>query len=139
MAKDKKKIVLNKTKEGKHVNIFLIFTMVIVMAVLSLGSLAAPDREKSDNENRFLTQKPKFSIENVLEGKFETQLEDYLSDQIIGRENWIKIMSTTLKSVGYKDVNGVYLMDAISFKILLRTECLVASRLNCISGLPPRL
>ena len=25
MAKDKKKIVLNKTKEGKHVNIFLIF------------------------------------------------------------------------------------------------------------------
>ena len=111
MAKDKKKIVLNKTKEGKHVNIFLIFTMVIVMAVLSLGSLAAPDREKSDNENRFLTQKPKFSIENVLEGKFETQLEDYLSDQIIGRENWIKIMSTTLKSVGYKDVNGVYILD----------------------------
>ena len=111
MAKDKKRIVLNKTKEGKHVNIFLIFTMVIVMAVLSLGSLAAPDREKSDNENRFLTQKPKFSIENVLEGKFETQLEDYLSDQIIGRENWIKIMSTTLKSVGYKDVNGVYILD----------------------------
>ncbi|MBR6955846.1 MAG: hypothetical protein IKH72_02530, partial [Firmicutes bacterium] len=62
MAKDKKKIVLNKTKEGKHVNIFLIFTMVIVMAVLSLGSLAVPDREKSDNENRFLTQKPKFSV-----------------------------------------------------------------------------
>ena len=111
MAKDKKKIVLNKTKEGKHVNIFLIFTMVILMAVLSLGSLAAPDREKSDNENRFLTQKPKFSVENVLEGKFETQLEDYLSDQIIGRENWIKIMSNTLKSIGYTDVNGVYILD----------------------------
>lgn len=111
MAKDKKKIILNKTKEGKHVNIFLIFTMVIVMAVLSLGSLATPDREKSDNENRFLTQKPKLSIENVLEGKFETQLEDYLSDQIIGRERWIKIMSTTLKSIGYSDVNGVYILD----------------------------
>lgn len=111
MAKDKKKIILNRTKEGKHVNIFLIFTMIIVMAVLSLGSLAAPDREKSDNENRFLTQKPKFSVENVLEGKFETQLEDYLSDQIVGRENWIKIMSSTLNSVGYSDVNGVYILD----------------------------
>jgi len=111
MAKDKKKIVINKTKEGNHVNIFLIFTMVIVMAVLSLGSLAAPDREKSDNENRFLTQKPKFSVENVLEGKFESQLEDYLSDQIIGRENWIKIMSTTLKSIGSADINGVYILD----------------------------
>lgn len=111
MANKKKKIVLNKTKDGKHVNIFLIFTMIIVMAILSLGSLAVPDREKSDNENRYLTQKPKLSIENVLEGKFETQLEDYLSDQIIGRENWIKIMSTTLKSVGYSDVNGVYILD----------------------------
>lgn len=111
MAKDKKKIILNRTKEGKHVNIFLIFTMIIVMAVLSLGSLAAPDRDKSDNENRFLTQKPKFSVENVLEGKFETQLEDYLSDQIVGRENWIKIMSSTLNSVGYSDVNGVYILD----------------------------
>lgn len=111
MAKDKKKIILNRTKDGKHVNIFLIFTMIIVMAVLSLGSLAAPDRDKSDNENRFLTQKPKFSVENVLEGKFETQLEDYLSDQIVGRENWIKIMSSTLNSVGYSDVNGVYILD----------------------------
>lgn len=111
MAKDKKKIILNRTKDGKHVNIFLIFTMIIVMAVLSLGSLAAPDRDKSDNENRFLTQKPKFSVENVLEGKFETQLEDYLSDQIVGRENWIKIMSSTLNSVGYSDVNGAYILD----------------------------
>lgn len=111
MAKDMKKIILNRTKDGKHVNIFLIFTMIIVMAVLSLGSLAAPDRDKSDNENRFLTQKPKFSVENVLEGKFETQLEDYLSDQIVGRENWIKIMSSTLNSVGYSDVNGVYILD----------------------------
>ena len=110
MAKDKKKIVLNKTKEGKHVNVFLIFTMIVVMAVLTLGSLAVPDREKSDNENRFLTQKPKFSIENVLEGKYESQLEEYLSDQIIGREKWIRIMSTVLKSVGYYDANGVYML-----------------------------
>ena len=111
MAKDKKKIVLNSTEDGKHADIFLIFTMIIVIAVLSLGSLAAPDREKSDNENRYLTQMPKFSAESVLEGKFEAQLEDYLSDQIIGRENWIRIMSTTLKSVGYTDVNGVYILD----------------------------
>ena len=111
MAKDKKKIVLNKTKEGKHVNVFLIFTMIVVMAVLTLGSLAVPDREKSDNENRFLTQKPKFSIENVLEGKYESQLEEYLSDQIIGREKWIRIMSTILKSVGYYDANGVYMLN----------------------------
>ena len=110
MAANKKKTVINKTKDGKHVNIFLIFAMVLVLAVLSVGSLIAPDREKSDNENRYLTQMPKFSIDNVLEGKFETQLEDYLSDQIIGRENWIRIMSTTLTSIGFSDVNGVYVL-----------------------------
>ena len=110
VKKSRKKIELNKTKEGKHVNIFLIFTVTLVMLVLSVGSFLLPDREKSDNENRYLTQAPKFSVENVLEGKFESQLEEYLSDQIIGREKWIKIMSTTLKSIGYNDANGVYML-----------------------------
>ena len=110
MKKSRKKIELNKTKEGKHVNIFLIFTVTLVMLVLSVGSFLLPDREKSDNENRYLTQAPKFSVENVLEGKFESQLEEYLSDLIIGREKWIKIMSTTLKSIGYNDANGVYML-----------------------------
>ncbi|MBR6472521.1 MAG: hypothetical protein IKS99_02175 [Firmicutes bacterium] len=111
MQDTKKKLVLNRTKEGSHVDIFLIFAIVIVVVILSLGSLLTPDRQMSENENRYLTQAPELTVSNILEGKYESQLEEYLSDQIIGREKWIKIMSTISKSVGFTDVNGVYLMS----------------------------
>ena len=111
MKKNNKKIVLNKTEQGKHVNIFLVFSITLIMIVLILGSLVKADRDMSENENRYLTQMPEISVGSILEGKFESQLEDYLSDQIIGRENWIKIMSNVLEGIGYKDIKGVYLLD----------------------------
>ena len=112
MRKERKKIFEIKTvQDGQHVDVFLIFVFILIMVLLSVGSLLLPDREMSENENRYLTQAPKLSTGDILSGKFETQLEDYLSDQIIGRENWIKIMAGTLKDLRFKDVNGVYLMD----------------------------
>ena len=111
MKGNKRRIALNRTEEGKHVNIFLIFSVTLILVLLIAGSWIMPDRDMSENENRYLTQIPELSISNVLEGKFESQLENYLSDQIIGRENWIRIMSNTLKGIGYKDINGVYLLD----------------------------
>ena len=109
MKRNKKQI--NKTSGGQHVDIFLIFTVIVVMLIMIIGSAVLPDREKSDNENRFLTQAPKLSIEGILSGEFQTQLEDYLSDQIIGRDKWVKIRSSVLKSVGYNDINGVYVLE----------------------------
>lgn len=111
MKNKREKIQLNKTESGKHVNIFLIFTVMIVMLIMIIGSAVLPDRDKSDNENRFLTQAPAFNAEDILSGEFQSQLEEYLSDQVIGRERWVKIRSTVLKSVGYSDINGVYVLD----------------------------
>ena len=107
---DNRRRPLDRTEDGKHIDIFLIFAICLVVVALSLGQLIVPDKEKSDNENRYLTQAPKFNISNILEGKFESQLEEYLSDQIPGRENWIKIMSTVSTSIGMTDVNGVYVL-----------------------------
>ena len=107
---DKKKRQLHLTEDGKHVDVFLIFAICFVVILLSVGQLILPDREMSDNENRYLTQAPKFDVTDILEGKFESQLEEYLADQIPGRENWIKIMSTLSTSIGMTDVNGVYIL-----------------------------
>ncbi|MBO5994347.1 MAG: hypothetical protein J6Q41_02390 [Firmicutes bacterium] len=107
---DKKKRQLHLTEDGKHVDVFLIFAICFVVILLSVGQLILPDRKMSDNENRYLTQAPKFDVTDILEGKFESQLEEYLADQIPGRENWIKIMSTLSTSIGMTDVNGVYIL-----------------------------
>jgi hypothetical protein len=102
---------LNKTQSGRHVDIFLTFAVMIVMLAVIIGSAVLPDRDKSENENRFLTQAPSFSIEDILSGEYQEKLEEYLSDQIIGRDNWVKIRSSVLKSIGYNDINGVYILD----------------------------
>ena len=102
---------LNKTQSGRHVDIFLTFAVMIVMLAVIIGSAVLPDRDKSENENRFLTQAPSFSIEDILSGEYQEKLEEYLSDQIIGRDNWVKIRSSVLRSIGYNDINGVYILD----------------------------
>ena len=105
------KKVINKTKDGRHIDIFMIFCMVIIIAILSLGSLILKDREISYNEDRILTQAPEFDLSGLLNGSYEEQMERYLSDQIIGRGNWIKISSTLATSIGIRDVNGVYVFE----------------------------
>ncbi len=91
-------------------NIILTVSAVLIIAFLSLGTLIMPDREKSDNENRYLAQAPHFDIEDILSGEFEEDSEEYLTDQIIGREQWIGMYSNILKLGLRKDINGVYLL-----------------------------
>ena len=45
----------------------------------------------------------------MLSGRFEEQSEKYLSDQIIGRNLWVKTMAMTEAGLGVSDINGVYL------------------------------
>ncbi len=91
-------------------NIILMVSAVLIIAFLSLGTLILPDREKSDNENRYLEQAPDFDIGDILSGEFEEDSEKYLTDQIIGREQWISMYSNILKAGLRKDINGVYLL-----------------------------
>lgn len=93
----------------KKRNYILIVAAVIFLAGLSVGTVIMPDSEFSANENRYLTQKPELNMDDILSGRFETQAEEYLSDQIAGRELWVKIKSMTEKSLGIADINGVYL------------------------------
>ena len=63
----------------------------------------------SPDENRYLTEKPDFTVKRVLDGTFERKYEEYLSDQIIGRNRWVEAKSLTEAALGINDINGVYL------------------------------
>lgn len=73
-----------------------------------MGSLIAKDREFSPNENRYLSGAPKFSIAKVMSGEFQDDLEKYLNDQIIGRDQWITVKTAIQKSAGDTDIGGAY-------------------------------
>ena len=87
----------------------LIITSVLFLAFLCVGTLVTPEVGFSENENRYLQAAPKLTIEHVLNGRFETQAEDYLNDQIIGRSLWVRTMAMTEAALGVGDINGVYL------------------------------
>ena len=87
----------------------LIITSVLFLAFLCVGTLVTPEVGFSENENRYLQAAPKLTMDYVLNGRFETQAEDYLNDQIIGRSLWVRTMAMTEAALGVGDINGVYL------------------------------
>ena len=66
---------------------------MLFLVLISAGSFLVPDRDFSANENRYLAEKPVLSLNNILDCEFQDGLEEYLNDQIWGRDAWITIMS----------------------------------------------
>lgn len=93
----------------KKRSLIIIIASAMFVAMLSLGTVFKPDVEFSENENRFLQKAPELSLETVANGRFESKFETYLSDQIIGRESWVKTKGLTEAALGIHDMNGVYL------------------------------
>lgn len=83
------------------------------MFIFTFGLLYffVPDIEFSESENKYLQQLPKVSLKSIMNGDFESDFEDYLSDQIVGRDFWVQCNTVLLLASGQKDVNGVYVGD----------------------------
>lgn len=93
----------------KKYNRIFITASSLLLASLSLATFLSPDNRFSENENRFLAEKPALSLESVINGHFEKQAEKYLSDHIFCRENFVAVKSITESALGIRDINGTYL------------------------------
>ena len=80
----------------------------VLLFGLAIGNQLYPDKEFSQNENRILQKKPRFSVKSLLNGTFGEEYESYLSDQFIGRDQWITLKTNSDKALGKKEINGVY-------------------------------
>ncbi len=92
-----------KVREYITVGIFL----VVVMGI-SMISMFKPDKKFSENENRVLASKPEISIDKIMDGSFTSAYETYITDQFIGRDQFIATKVYTELAMGKKVVNGVY-------------------------------
>ena len=93
----------------KKRSLILLSAAVVFLLTLSVGTLLTPDVEFSPDENRYLTAKPELTLKKLLDGSYEQQSEEYLSDQIIGRKKWVEAKSITEVALGINDINGIYL------------------------------
>ena len=84
----------------------ILFATVLVLAFIV--NIIMPDKSYSDQENRVFQQLPSFSAGNYLSGRFESQLDNYASDQFAFRDTFIKIKSAADLSIGQLKANGVF-------------------------------
>ena len=89
-----------------HLLLTILFCLFI--GGMFLGSLILPDRDFSQLENRNLAQTPVLSLENVTTGKFMEDAEDYVNDQILGRDFWVALKAWSERVSGKQENNGVY-------------------------------
>lgn len=81
----------------------------VVLLLISVVDMLRPAKLYSSYENRKLQQKPELSVQAVRTGSYMKEYEEYVSDQILGRNSYIAIKSATDRALGKKEINGVYL------------------------------
>ena len=86
--------------------IISILISIIVFCIV-LIFLIVPKKEFSYNENRYLTKFPVLNIENIISGKFMTQLDDYIADNFPFRESLLSFKSKLYKRLGINKQNDV--------------------------------
>lgn len=97
---------MNKTQSWNIITLF-----VILLFGFAVATIIAPDTEYSETENRTLSQMPVFSLEALLDGSFESDYEDYLTDQFVLRDNWIALKTGAERVMGRTQSNDIYFAD----------------------------
>lgn len=94
----------NKTYKYSMILIFAVFigTMIVL-------DFITPEKVFSQEENRILQKSPKFSLNHLLDGRFKSQYENYISDQFPFRDFFIGVKSDVEKVLGKKENNEIYL------------------------------
>lgn len=86
--------------------IFLCF-----IGIFFILNLVIPDKDFSQNENRVLQTLPEFSFEDLFEGKFTKDFEDYITDQFAFRDRWTALKARCELALGKDENKGIFLCE----------------------------
>lgn len=99
-------------------NIVVTVTFLGVLVLFFLINLCREKEEISYTERRKLATFPTITLENLLEGKFNKEFEQYTTDQMLQRENFRKLKAMLeLNLFKKKDNNGIYEYQGSLIKI----------------------
>ena len=75
-----------------------IIISVIILLLFTLMILFKKDYF-SENENRYLEEFPKFSINNLFSGKYTTKIDSYITDHFPFRNYFLGLKTFSLKII----------------------------------------
>lgn len=93
----------------KNYNKIIALILSLMILILSFTFIFSHNKDFSENENRYLQNKPKFTFNGLLKGEYIKKIEDYFADQFPFRDNFMNIKTKFDKFLGKKDINDVYI------------------------------
>lgn len=90
------------------INGFVIFVFAAFLFFFAVMNLITPDKAFSESENRYLAKRPEFSFKSLISGEYTKKIDEYVTDQFIFRDDFIKLKNISERIVGKMESNGVY-------------------------------
>lgn len=91
------------------------WSIIIVFSVLLFGFTAATllttAVEFSETENRMLAQKPQLKAAAIFNGEYETDYEEYLTDQFVSRDGWIGLKTGLERLLLKRESKDIYFAE----------------------------
>ncbi len=100
-----------KNKLYKIIMLSAFAAVLIALPVLTFLNLPEGEKPFSENENRYLAEFPEISFETYLDKSAMTDFEDWFSDRLFLRQDWIRAKNAAERLIGKTQVNGVYTYD----------------------------
>lgn len=92
-------------------NYFMIILFFAFIFGLFIINIIVPDKNFSQNENRFLAEMPEISFDSWMNETYMRDLDSYISDQFTGRESWIIAKNAVDRVSGKTEIAGVITLD----------------------------
>jgi hypothetical protein len=93
---------------SKKYSVFITVLFCLFIFGFGIFQFILPDRDFSDQENRFLSQFKAPTADTLRTGKFMEDFEDYITDQFPLRDQWIQLKALSERTLGKQENNKVY-------------------------------
>ena len=98
-----------KMKRSQKLGYRLSRILIIFLCAVFLLNVIWPDKQNSDQENRSLQSFPSFNMTDFKSGAYAKNIENWFSDQFVGRQMFIHGKYWTEKISGNKKIDNVFL------------------------------
>ena len=92
----------------KTASIAMIAVFLAFIGLFFLLNVLTPDRTFSQRENRYLQQRPAFSLEALFSGGYTEKFEAYTTDQFFLRDAWTTVKARCELLMGKRENNDVF-------------------------------
>ncbi len=104
-------------KETRPADLALICIFLALILLAGAAVFFLPDREFSEQENRYLQKAPAFTFERLVNGKFTADFADWMSDQFPFRDGLVGLKAACEAALLKQENNGVLLCSGGSLAV----------------------